>query len=88
MHVEIRYQDETLQAGTYYWRGENEPRLVTRARPAATVNGIPWTVDQTAQALRDANLCRCSDCACCLIRAAARGLQPEGEREYRANAVH
>ena len=40
----------------------------------ATVNGIPWTVAQTEQALRDARACSCGTCACCRIRGTVRKL--------------
>jgi len=46
--------------------------IVERPKLAATVDGAPWTVAQTEQALRDSSLCRCGGCACCLIRQAER----------------
>lgn len=44
--------------------------IIERRAYRATVDGIPWTVEQTEQADRDAGLCRCRACACCRIRAA------------------
>lgn len=40
----------------------------------AEVNGVPWTVDQTEQAIRDSRLCTCRTCAACTIARAVRSL--------------
>ena len=47
--------------------------VVTVTEKAVTVDGVPWTAKQTAQAVRDARFCRCGGCACCQIRAAVYG---------------
>lgn len=37
---------------------------------AATVDGVPWTTEQTEQAKLDGRVCGCGTCACCEIRRA------------------
>jgi hypothetical protein len=48
--------------------------IVHSTAPAATVDGIDWTVSQTKQAMADGRMCRCnrSDCACCQVKLAVR----------------
>lgn len=46
---------------------DNAPITVERTAYRATVDGVPWTEAQTMQAVRDSGVCRCGDCACCLV---------------------
>lgn len=41
---------------------------VDRPTFKATVDGVPWTIAQTEQALHDSYICRCDSCVCCRIR--------------------
>lgn len=70
--VKVMKVDRLAPFGMFY--SETEDRL--RASYRVNVDGIPWTVEQTEQARRDAKVCRCRqpDCACCSIASALLGV--------------
>ncbi len=71
--VEVQERKRVIVLNSFYGTEYFTEDVVTRHSFEAHVDGWKLSVAQTEQAIRDANVCRCSNCVCCTIRSLSEG---------------